>query len=156
VCVNVLTLFYRNGRGHELASTLDWVYYCLLHRAYIDGTLYYATAEAFLFFLSRLMDSSAEVRQRFGAIFKERVAERFGVDGDALALSMRLLAGHSVGLVSPFDWNRLSSMQQQDGAWTDGWFYKYGASGLLIKNNGFTTALAIKAIETTYCTYNYC
>jgi hypothetical protein len=154
VCVNVLTLFYRNGRGHELASTLDWVYDCLLHRAYTDGTLYYATAEAFLFFLSRLMESSKEVRERFGPVFKERVTERFGLDGDALALSMRLIAGNSFGLVNRSDLNVLLAMQQDDGSWTDGWFYKYGASGMLIKNDGLTTSLAIKAIGISRDGYN--
>ncbi|KAF8502568.1 HAD-like domain-containing protein [Gautieria morchelliformis] len=154
VCVNILTLFYRNGRGHELAATLDWVYHCLLHRAYTDGTLYYATAEAFLFFLSRLMESCEEVRVRFKPVFKERVTERFGIDGDALALSMRLLAGNSVGLVNRSDLGRLLAMQQDDGSWTSGWFYKYASSGMLIKNDGLTTSMAIRAIKISRDGYN--
>jgi hypothetical protein len=156
VCVNVLTLFYRNGRGHELESTLDWVYHCLLHRAYTDGTPYYVTAEAFLFFLSRLMESSGEVRERFKPLFKECVTERFGADGDALALSMRLLAGNSSGLVNQPDLNRLLVMQQGDGARTNGWFCRYGASPeVLIKNDGLTTSLAIRAIEASCEGYKY-
>ncbi|KAF8522003.1 hypothetical protein JB92DRAFT_2706727 [Gautieria morchelliformis] len=154
VCVNILTFFYRNGRGHELAATLDWVYHCLLHRAYTDGTLYYATAEAFLFFLSRLMESCEKVRERFKPVFTGRVTERFGIDGDALALSMRLLAGNSVGLVNRSDLGRLLAMQQDDGSWTNGWFYKYASSGMLIKNDGLTTSMAIRAIEISRDGYN--
>jgi HAD superfamily hydrolase (TIGR01509 family) len=48
VCVNVLTFFHSNGRGHELEETFDWVESVLEHRAYLDGTRYYETAEAFL------------------------------------------------------------------------------------------------------------
>lgn len=48
VCVNILTLFYSNGRGHELDDTLDWVYSVLENRAYLEGTRYYEGAETFL------------------------------------------------------------------------------------------------------------
>ena len=53
VCVNVLNLFYKNGRGHELPGTLNWVEEVLKNRAYISGTYYYVSADQFLFFLSR-------------------------------------------------------------------------------------------------------
>jgi hypothetical protein len=147
VCVNVLTLFYRNDRGHELEASLEWVYRCLLHRAYTDGTLYYVTAEVFLFFLSRLMQSSSHVRERFEPVFKGRITERFGLEGDSLALAMRVLAAASVGLVARSDLIRLLSMQQEDGSWTNGWFWRFGSSDVRVRNDGYTTILAIKAIE---------
>jgi len=55
VSLNILTLFYSRGRRHELASMLDWALSVLAHRAYLDGTRYYETAEAFLFFATRLL-----------------------------------------------------------------------------------------------------
>ncbi|KAL4905348.1 hypothetical protein BDW74DRAFT_177722 [Aspergillus multicolor] len=55
VCINVLRLFHKYGRGSELAETLSWVRDVLRTRAYIDGTRYYATPEAFLYTLSRLL-----------------------------------------------------------------------------------------------------
>ncbi|KAF8586173.1 HAD-like protein [Ramaria rubella] len=147
VCINVLTLFYRNGRGRELDVSLDWVYSCLLHRAYIEGTLYYATAETFFFFLSRLMKSSTEVRRRFEPIYRDRLMERFGVPGNSLAIAMRILAAASVDMVNRSDVDKLLAMQQEDGSWVGGWFYRFGSSGMLVGNDGLSTALAIKAIE---------
>ena len=147
MCLNVLTLFYSNGRGHELIKTLDWVEKVLVHRAYAGGTLYYVTAEAFLFFLARLIQRAPPVRQRLGRVFAVRVVERFGTEGDALALAMRIITAASIGFVDRPDFERLMSMQQVDGSWTRGWFYKLRSSGLLVCNDGVTTALAILAIE---------
>jgi hypothetical protein len=145
--VNILTLFYRHGRGHELEPTLDWVEAVLVNRAYALGTLYYATAECFLFFLSRLVSTAPEVHRRLAPVFRERVQELIGAPGDALALAMRIIAAASVGVADTLDCDRLLEMQDQDGAFRPGWFYKYGASGLLIGNDGVTTALALQAIR---------
>ena len=146
VCVNVLTLFYENGRGHEIPGTLDWVEQVLINRAYISGTYYYVSADQFLFFLSRLLQNSAEVRQRLGPVFKDRVMERFGAEGDSLSLAARITAATVVDLVDDRDFETLLSMQCEDGSWGNSWFYKYGSSGILIRNDGVTTALAIQAI----------
>ena len=147
VCVNVLNLFYKNGRGHELPGTLNWVEGVLKNRAYISGTYYYVSADQFLFFFSRLMQNAPEVRQRIAPIFRERVVERFGVEGDALSLAARITAACVVDIVDQRDLTALLSLQDGDGSWKDGWFYKYGATGILIKNDGLTTAFAIRAIQ---------
>ena len=109
VCVNVLTLFYSNGRGHELSRTLDWVEEVLRNRAYISGTYYYYSADQFLFFLSRLLSVSPELRQRLGAVFKERILERFGVEADSLSLAARIIGATVVGLVDERDLETLRS-----------------------------------------------
>ena len=147
VCVNVLNLFFKNGRGHELPKTLDWVEQVLTNRAYIAGTYYYATADQFLFFLSRLMSNSSVVRLRLGPMLKERIVERFGAEADPLSLASRIIAACTVGIVDHRDLETLLSMQSEDGSWKDGWFYKFGASGILIRNDGVTTSLAIRAIR---------
>ena len=147
VCANVLNFFYENGRGHELSATLDWIEKVLENRAYISGTYYYVSADQFLFFLSRLLHSSSEVRQRLGPMFKERITERFGAEADSLSLAARITAASEIGIVDDRGFDTLLSMQSEDGSWKDGWFYKYGASGLLIRNDGVTTAFAIRAIQ---------
>ena len=147
MCTNVLTLFYSNGRGHELDTTLDWVEKVLVHRAYASGTLYYVTAEAFLFFLARLMQHAPALRQRLGRVLTDHVVERFGKEGDALTLAMRIIAAASVGIVDRLDFEQLLSMQQVDGSWNEGWFYKFGSTGLRIGNDGVTTAMAIRALN---------
>ena len=147
VCVNVLTLFYENGRGHELPGTLSWIEQVLINRAYISGTCYYASGDQFLFFLSRLLQNSAEVRQRLGPAFKDRVMERFGAEADSLSLASRIIAATVVDLADDRNLKTLLSMQCEDSSWGKSWFYKYGSSGILIKNDGVTTALAIQAIQ---------
>ncbi|TRM57278.1 HAD-like domain-containing protein [Schizophyllum amplum] len=147
VCVNALCFFHLNGRGQELAETLDWVEAVLRHRAYLHGTRYYEPAEAFLYFLGRLLSVSDEVRQRLGALYEERCRERVNMPGDALTLAMRVISCQTSGVDAAGDVDRLSEMQQVDGGWENGWFYKYGKNGVLIANRGFTTALAINAIR---------
>ena len=63
------------------------------------------------------------------------------------ALAMRVLACSSVGMVDEFDLCKLLTLQSSIGSWEDGWIYKHGSSGILIANNGLTTAFAINAIE---------
>jgi len=147
VCVNVLTLFYENGRGHELSRTLDWVESVLVNRAYISGTYYYVSADQFLFFLSRFLRAAPTVRPRLAPIFKERVLERFGLEADPLSLAVRISAAAAVEIVDQRDLETLLSRQCEDGSWDSGWFYKYGASGILIRNDGVTTAFSMRAIQ---------
>jgi hypothetical protein len=148
VALNVLTLFYSRGRGEELAQTLEWVLGILEYRAYLEGTRYYETAECFLFFASRLLRSTEDafLHSRLAPLLRERLLERAGVPGDALALSMRVLAGAVVGLRMERDLGALLPLQCEDGGWEPSWIYKYGSSGVKIGNRGLTTALALKAI----------
>lgn len=148
VCVNALTFFHTNGRGAELPETFDWVYNVLRTRAYASGTLYYYGADTFLYFLSRLLAVPATLpfHSDLAEVFKDRVEEQFGEPGDALALSMRVLAAASVNLSDRRGYDRLLALQEADGAWPTGWVYKYGMSGVLVGNKGLTTVMAVAAI----------
>jgi hypothetical protein len=148
VCLSVLTLFHSRGRGHELANTLEWVLGVLEHRAYLDGTRYYETAECFLFFAARLLHKVRDeaLHARLAQLLHERVLERTGCTGDALALAMRVIVGAAVGLRLERDLAALLPLQYEDGGWGPGWIYKYGSSGIKIGNRGLTTALALNAI----------
>ena len=146
--MNVLSLFYTNGRGHELQETLDWVVKVLKNRAYTAGTYYYVGGDLFLFFLSRLLKISSEVRQRVEPMFKERVQERFGVEADSLSLAARILAAVTVDIeVDRRDLEALLSMQREDGSWGNSWFFKSPETAMRFRNDGVTTALAVHAIQ---------
>ncbi|KAI9437651.1 hypothetical protein H4582DRAFT_2057984 [Lactarius indigo] len=132
-----------------VSPTLDWVLGILEHRAYLDGTRYYETAECFLFFAAQLLRATPDpgLHARLAPLLRVRIQERTGVAvGDALALAMRVLAGSVVGLHLAHDLAALLSLQYEDGSWGPGWMYKYGSSGVKIGNRGLTTALALDAI----------
>ena len=153
VCVNVLTLFYSYGRGYQLDRTLHWVHEVLLHRAYLNGTRYYTTPEDFLYFLGRLLQISGDayLATYLKPLLIERVQERIGAEGDALALSMRICTCAYLGLRNDIDLRALLPLQCEDGGWEVGWVYKYGSSGINIGNRGLTTSLAVKAILEMQC-----
>ena len=149
VCVNVLSLFYQQGRGHQLGRTLQWVHEVLLHRAYLDGTLYYESPDFFLFSLGRLLrcTQDAELHQWLRPLLKRRLQERIGRTGDGLSLAMRLLACNALALTNQVDLEILLSLQCKDGGWGLDWMYRYPSSGVRIGNRGVATAFAISAIE---------
>jgi hypothetical protein len=124
----------------------------LEHRAYLDGTRYYETAECFLFFSARLLHKVRDetLHARLTQLLRERVLERTGCTGDALALAMRVIVGAAVGLRMERDLAALLPLQCEDGGWEPGWIYKYGSSGIKIGNRGLTTALALNAIAALY------
>ncbi|KAI0245132.1 hypothetical protein BJV78DRAFT_1081930, partial [Lactifluus subvellereus] len=111
-------------------------------------TRYYETAECFLFFSSRLLRTAADasLHARLAPLLRERILERAGAPGDALALSMRVLAGAVVGVRMERDLATLLPMQCEDGGWDLSWVYKQGSSDIKIGNRGLTTVLALNAI----------
>ncbi|RDX55002.1 hypothetical protein OH76DRAFT_856104 [Lentinus brumalis] len=148
VAVNVLHLFYTHGRGHELPGALDFVHAFLKNRAYIDGTRYYFR-ECVLYFIGRLLETSddAHLHEVLEDLLRERVKELIGAPGDAIALAFRVVTCASLGVKNEIDMRNLLPLQQEDGGWEIGWIYKYGISGMKIGSRGYTTAMAIKAIE---------
>ena len=143
--MNVLTFFYANDRGFLLDKTLNYIYSILHNRSYLNGTRYYPGAEIFLYFLARLISTADSVQKRFQPLFQQRI----GKDGDSLALAMRILACSVIELEDEFALWKLLTLQTNSGSWEDGWVYKHGSSGILIGNNGLTTAFAINAIESS-------
>jgi len=83
--------------------------------------------------------------------YAERVLERAGCPGDAIALAMRVLAGVAVGLRMERDLAALLPLQLNDGEWGNRMCVQVRlAWGLKIGKRGVTTALALNAIVTLY------
>ncbi|KAH9083343.1 HAD-like domain-containing protein [Lactarius deliciosus] len=127
VALNVLRLFHSRGRGRQLSRTLEWVLGVLKHRAYLEAPTHVCMS-------------------RLAPLLRERILERAGAAGDALALSMRVLAGMAVGVRLEREVALLLPLQCEDGGWGPDWIYKYGLSGVKIGNRGLTTAFALNAI----------
>lgn len=122
----------------------------LVNRGYLDGTRYYKNPEAFLYFFSRFFAlADADTRRQYSAVLVDRLTERIGSPGDSLELAMRVIACGSMGIRDDIDLERLLERQGLDGGWEDGWFYRYGMTGIFIGNKGLTTAFAMNAIQIT-------
>ncbi|PYI20170.1 HAD-like protein [Aspergillus violaceofuscus CBS 115571] len=149
VCVNVLSLFAQNGRECELLATFNWILDVLRHRAYLQGTRYYISPDAFLYFLARLSTflRMSPLRARLVPLLGERLHERIGATGDAISLAMRVYACKLLGMSNLLDESTLRDMQCEDGGFPTCWVYRFGSTGVKIGNRGLTTTLAIKAIE---------
>jgi hypothetical protein len=79
----------------------------------------------------------------------DRVLERVGQPGDALARAMRIIILASFGestMVSR-ELDVLRNMQEIDGGWEISWIYKYGGSGACIGSRGLSTAFALAALR---------
>ncbi|KAI0704998.1 HAD-like domain-containing protein [Cerioporus squamosus] len=118
------------------------------NRAYIDGTRYYFR-ECVLYFIGRLLETSddAHLHELLEDLLRDCVKELIGAPGDAIALAFRIVTCASLGIKNEIDMRNLLPLQQEDGGWEIGWIYKYGISGMKIGSRGYTTAMAIKAIE---------
>lgn len=153
VCVNVVRLFFTYDRGSDpgLQPTWQWIKNVLLHRAYMHGTRYYHTPEAFLYFFGRLLHENPTVTevQEVAPLLRERISESVNSDtgGDAMTLAMRLLAGYYCGLSNRTDTYKLLALQHEDGSFGTGWLCRYGKSQVLLGSRFLTAALAIRAIE---------
>ncbi|KAK8058191.1 Haloacid dehalogenase-like hydrolase-domain-containing protein [Apiospora phragmitis] len=151
VCVNVVRLFYTYGRGMDpgLAATKQWIQDVLLHRAYENGTRYYHQPDVFLYFFARLLRENPEsdLYRSHASLLQERLRERINMTADSMALGMRVLACHYMGMRNEPDLKQLLTKQQADGAFEIGWLCQYGKTGVKLGHQGLTTALAVKAIE---------
>lgn len=151
VCVNVVRLFYTYGRGQDpgLALTARWIQDVLRHRAYEDGTRYYHQPDVFLYFFARLLreNPGSALGRANRALLRDRLRERVNRAADPLALGMRVLACHYVGLRAEADRRRLLGRQRADGSFGTGWLCRYGKTGVQLGHQGLTAALAVKAIE---------
>ena len=88
--------------------------------------------------------SVAHALARESALPHVRVVELVGVGaGDDVVAAV----GASLGVRDEIDMRNLLPLQEEDGGWEIGWIYRYGISGMKIGSRGYTTTMAIKAIE---------
>jgi hypothetical protein len=149
VLVNVIRVFYHYKRGMDVQNELQHVRNTLLCRGYVNGAAQYLLAEAFLFFLARLVEASPDepeiqaLREPLVARLRERVGRR----DDSFAVAARVLACQSMDVWAGSDIAYLEELQQPDGGWEIGWVCRYGRNQKRIGSRGVVTAFAIKALE---------
>jgi hypothetical protein len=152
VSANILSCFYYFDRGSQFSCTIKHVHDVLLHRAYLDGTRYYLSADCCLGFFGRLLrfaKKDALLQSTLGPLLRSRLEERVGEKGSALDLAMRILACDILGVECNIDRKVLLRLQCEDGSWEPGWMYQYGTTKIKLGNRCVTTALAIAAITSS-------
>ncbi|KAJ8068991.1 hypothetical protein OCU04_002671 [Sclerotinia nivalis] len=116
-----------------------------LHRAYLSGTYYYRTAEWFLSWLHRFVKYAGHypsIQEEFKTLLKQRIQERIGAPGDALAPAMRLTICHDMDVPSYQDMETLKELQCEDEG-----MLIITIVGKEVYDRGLTTALAVQAIR---------
>ncbi|KND91979.1 hypothetical protein TOPH_03496 [Tolypocladium ophioglossoides CBS 100239] len=149
VSANVLRLFYLNGQGYKLRSTLRYICSILHTQAYEIGKRYYCHSDWIFYYLADLCRkcSNPDLNE-LRMILSTQLKRRMGTDKDVLAAALRVLAAQSLGFENPRDLETLLVAQQLDGGWEFAWMFTYGSVAVKVGSRGVTTALTIKAIQT--------
>jgi len=84
----------------------------------LPGDIKAALATMMALLLERVKDTETNFFLHF--IFRQRVQERVGSEGDALALAIRVLAFVSVSIRNETDLRMLLDLQQEDDGWETG------------------------------------
>jgi HAD superfamily hydrolase (TIGR01509 family) len=146
--MNACYLFHLAGRLEPVKKTEDFLFKLLSARAYVRGTCYYLSGDHFLFHFARLVhDFKDHFEAKQVDLLAMRVKERVGMEGDALALAMRVRACDLCGIPNSRDRRRLASMQGVDGSWDPCHYYTYSdPKTTWWGNEALTTAFALTAL----------
>jgi hypothetical protein len=146
--MNACYLFHLAGRLEPVKRTEEFLFNLLRYRAYVRGTYYYRSGDHFLFHFARLVHG---FKDHFEAeqvdLLARRVRERVGMEGDALALAMRICACDLCGIPNSRDRRRLAPMQNVDGSWGVCPYYMYNDPKSWWGNESLSTAFALAALE---------
>lgn len=150
VSANICTFFYTYNRGHQVRKSFDWVYSVLRDRAYHISARYYFHPEPFFYYVRRLVRSAKQQPEldQLGELLAARVQERIGTTPDnAACLAIRLLICQDFNIPNQEDLQALLRLQEDDGSFGVGWYYRFGRSQIKIGHRGFTATLALEAIK---------
>lgn len=101
VCVNMLRVFYRFGRGNDprIKKTKDWVVQCLKNRVCLYGNRVYTTPDTFLYFTAQLyMEYGADGLKDRPNIIREVLLERINILTNPVSLVLHVSACQVIGL----------------------------------------------------------
>jgi hypothetical protein len=148
VCANALSFLTRLGRQRQARETIRFLVHLVDSRGYEEGTRYYPSADAFLFFAARLVHTAPAGYRRLGAALKRRIEERWDADGTPLDLAFRAIAADFVGARPRLGdlRGRLVSARRAGGVWGACPFFRYGRSAVYFGSEIVTTAFALRAL----------
>lgn len=146
VCANVLFLAFQLGRADEARPTLEFVREVLVGRRYLEGTRYYHSPDAFLYFLGRVVHHFPESREPLLALLREAVRERQGASSYPIDLAQRVLLSAWLGIDDGGELERLMDTQLHTGTWAPDALFRYGRKKIFFGSRPLSSAFAVAAI----------
>ncbi len=147
VALNVLYLVNMFERGEAAAKTQKYVQDVLISRRYNQGTYFYRSADAFLFFFARLVNHFPYLKLQWGYELKRAVMERLGTRANAMERAMRLYMCKSLGIDAAYQAEQLLALQKPDGSWPSEVLLENEHGSALLAGSSLTSALALYSLE---------
>lgn len=149
VSMNALCFLYQIGRGDEARKTEDYVYDFLSTGKHLEGTRYYPSPDAFLYFCARMINSSEQLKDRFTPLLREKIKERIGQTPYPIDCAFRLIVCQRLGIENLMDKQSLLANQLPNGAFPKDTFFQCGTEASFFGSDAITTAFAITGLTSS-------
>ncbi len=146
VCANVLFLAHQLDRGEELEATLAHVRRVLMDGSYAEGTRYYHSPDAFLYFVGRVVHHFPQTHEALREPLRQAVRARSGTSAFTIDVAQRVLLTTWLDLDDAGELARLVEMQEADGCWPTDSLFRYGRKKIFFGSRVVATAFAIAGV----------
>ncbi|CAG8634281.1 4243_t:CDS:2, partial [Scutellospora calospora] len=155
VCASAIRLIYKVGYDEAAKETENYLYCTLATKSYLNGSKYFHSPDAFLYYLYKAIILSKFAFKKFGALLAANVIDRLGTTNYPLDLAMRILIVEGLGLLKHVHMPEIISkekksleiLQEEDGSWPKDALYKTGRSEIYFGGKEISTAFSIKALQ---------
>lgn len=155
VCASAMRLIYQLGYDDSANKTEDYMYGILKDQSYLDGSYFFPSPDAFLYYLYKAIVGSKQALERFRPLLTENVKSRLNSTARPLDLAMRIIMSVGLGLLKDEqifskvnqEKQTLESLQKEDGSWPKYALYKAGRSDIYFGSKSISTAFAVNALQ---------
>lgn len=145
VCANVACLGFQLGREGELRGTLDTVLATLHHDAFLQGTRYYPSPDAFLYFVGRIPRFAPRTASVLRAPLRRAVRLRQGTTAYTIDLAQRVLLSAWLDTDDAGEGERLLALREAGGTWATDALFRYGRREIYFGSPALASAFAVAA-----------
>ncbi len=148
VSINAEILAVMLGKRNISERNRSFIINHLKSGRYWQGTRYYHSPDAFLYFLTRLSKYDQQFANQIFPSLQAAAYERRQTTCHPLDLAHRLIVFGWTGIDYGFELEKLLSLQQQDGSLPADAMFRFGAVRGYFGSQYLSTAFFIKALET--------
>ncbi len=146
VAANALYFASLLGRASELSATQDWLLKVCESEAYLNGSRYYQSPDAFLYFMGRLCIFE-HLKKQLSSILVEQLNKRIGSSSFTMDLAMRSALANTLGIQNNDEKAQLLKLQNTDGSWPADALFHYGSHRHYFGSKALTTAICLDALR---------